>query len=116
MIKFTEDREFDYGRGVHLHKAGDVVAVHSDGGGAHFTADGVVDSLREDKARRWLSRGAAVAYVAPVAVEEKSDDNPVDGTADVAGQDGGGDGQRAEPQPAASGVGAGGRRGGRGHK
>lgn len=96
-ITFTEDREFDYGQGVILHQAGDKVAVHRAGPDAKIE-DGAVVSLREDKAQRWLGRGAARADV-PEG-EDAGHDNAVEGSANVAGQDSGGAGERPVNEPA----------------
>lgn len=97
-IKFSEDREFDYGRGVVLHKAGDVVAVHRKGDSAIFDGEGVVASIRDDKAQRWLNRGVARA---DVPEDQKADhDDAVEGSANVDGSDGGDSGQRAVHEPA----------------
>lgn len=59
MIKFNEDREFDYGDGPVLHKAGDVLAVHEGGEAMKRGKDGEVLSLRKDKAQRWVTRAVA---------------------------------------------------------
>lgn len=96
-IRFTEDREFDYGQGVVLHKAGDVVAVHQAGTSAETDEAGAVVSLREDKAQRWLNRGAARADVP--TDEDSTHDNAVEGSANVAGQDSGGAGKRPVDEP-----------------
>lgn len=97
-IKFSEDREFDYGQGVVLHKAGDVVAVHKGGNSAIFDGEGAVASIRVDKAQRWLNRGAARA---DVPADQKADhDDAVEGSANVDGSDGGGAGKRAVDEPA----------------
>jgi hypothetical protein len=89
-IQFIEDREFDYGAGIVLHKAGDRV------------------ELRDDKAQRWVTRGAAV-YVGDTDVKRPVDeskepvnDNPVDGSADLQGQDSGGTGERPVDEPKGS--------------
>jgi hypothetical protein len=103
-IKFTEDREFDYGEGLVVHKAGDEA------------------TLRDDKAQRWVTRGVAhfideqkLAQVIPPAEEElqtlvasavadnqaafvaevNKDDNAVESPTNVEGDDSGGDGERA---------------------
>lgn len=107
-------------------------------GGPGFKS-GQVHSLRDDSARRWITRGAAEYVTEVVALpeaspaptpaepinepaapaadpeEEKADGDPVDGPADVEGEDGAGSGERAEPadKPAggtSSGRGRGGRR------
>jgi len=80
-IKFTEEREFDYGDGVVLHKVGDVV------------------SLRDDKAQRWITRGVAF-QLTDKEIKVERDDKPVVSSADVAGEDSSGDGERAVDVPA----------------
>jgi len=89
-ITFTQNREFDYGHGAVMHKAGDTVAVHEGGANAVMSGERLV-SIRRDKAERWLTRGAA----------EVAHDKPVESPADVAGADSGGAGERpvdvAEP-------------------
>lgn len=83
-ITFTQNREFDYGPGAVMHKAGDSVDVHEGGANAVMSGERLV-SIRRDKAERWLTRGAA----------EVAHDKPVESPADVAGADSGGAGERS---------------------
>ncbi|WP_354398297.1 hypothetical protein [Variovorax sp. OAS795] len=81
-IKFTEEREFDYGDGPVLHKIGDVV------------------SLRDDKAQRWITRGVAYQLTdKEIKAEGKRNDNAMESSADVAGADSGDSGERSVDVP-----------------
>lgn len=68
-LQFREDREFDYGDGVVLHRAGDVVAVHEEGEPMRRAYGGDVASLRSDKAQRWAVRHAAIYVDLDEAIE-----------------------------------------------
>lgn len=104
-ITFTQNREFDYGPGAVMHKAGDSVDVHEGGANAVMSGERLV-SIRRDKAERWLTRGAA----------EVAHDKPLESPADVAGADSGGASERPVDVAEAGGEPAASKPAGRGRK
>lgn len=59
MIKFTGRAEFDYGNGLVVHEAGDLVGTHDGGDAVQMDATTRLPTLRTDKAQRWVTRGLA---------------------------------------------------------
>lgn len=57
-IKFIKKSTYDYGNDTLVHEVGDVVSVHPRGEAVVVNA-GALQSMRADKAQRWVDRKAA---------------------------------------------------------